>query len=166
MHSLFILPRIRILIKLLPIVVIGVFLCIRSVSAVAINTWDNSDADNSWNNPNNWSLGVVPDSDDIATFDATSDTPCNIDADVNVAGFDINTGYTSTITQTSTYTITVGGNGFLQDVGTFSGGSGTIDINGNLTLNGASAVFNSTSGTLQLGGGSFNHTSGTFNHSS
>ena len=43
---------------------------------MAANYWDNSDADNDGNNPNNWSLGTVPAGTDVATFDNTSDDNC------------------------------------------------------------------------------------------
>src|SRR5262245_56680567 len=46
-----------------------------------------------WNNPANWSLGHVPDSTEIATFDGTSQTFCLIDAPAagtnSVSGIDI-----------------------------------------------------------------------------
>ncbi|MFA5926665.1 MAG: DUF2341 domain-containing protein, partial [Patescibacteria group bacterium] len=77
-------------------------------------------------------------------------------------GVDIDNG---TLTQSSTHSITVGVANFDVSNGNFSGGSGTVDINGNLAL--AGGTFTSTSGQLQVSGdwtkssGAFTHNSGT-----
>ena len=51
----------------------------------------------------------------------------------------------------------------MENLGAFNGGSGTMDINGTLTLSGGS--FTATSGTMSIAG-DFAHPSGTFAHNS
>lgn len=123
-------------------------------------TWDGGGADgtcggspgdgNKWSCGLNWSTDAVPTSADVATFDGTSTKDVTIDSNINVLGIDINSGYTGTITQASTVTITVDSSGFAQDDGIFVGGDSAIDINdGSFTL-GSGAGFTATSGTLSV----------------
>ncbi|MFZ1616116.1 MAG: hypothetical protein WAT41_02060 [Flavobacteriales bacterium] len=151
-------------------------------TALGVNrTWDGGGVDgtcggagtaNNWSCAANWSGDTVPTSADVAIFDGTSTKNATINSDVNVAGISINVGYTGTITQSSTFTVTVGGSHYSQAAGTFTGGSGAIDINGTFTLSGG--TFTSTSGTLEVGhcpnanvtfltvsAGTFNHNNGT-----
>jgi len=51
----------------------------------------------------------------------------------------------------------------MENLGTFSGGSGTIDVNGTLTL--SNGGFTSTSGNMSIAG-NFDHSAGTFSHNS
>lgn len=140
-------------------------------------TWDGGGTDgtcgggagdgNKWSCAANWSGDVAPGASDIAVFDTTSTKDVTIASNISVAGISINAGYTGTITQTSTFTVTVGSSHYSQADGTFTGGSGTIDINGTFTLSGG--TFTSTSGTLEVGRGSssetvFTQSAGTFNH--
>lgn len=141
-------------------------------------TWDGEGTDetcggsvgdgNKWSCAVNWSTNTVPGATDVVTFDGTNTKDVTINANVNVAGIVIASGYTGTITQTSTYTITVGSSGFLQSDGAFVGSSGgaTIDLNGIFTLDGGS--FTSTNGTFSIsstftisGSPTFVHNSGT-----
>ena len=123
-----------------------------------------------WNDTANWSTSStgaggssVPRSSDIAYFTSNRLGSYNINANVNVLGLNFS-GYIGTITQTSTYTITVGTSDWIQTSGTFSGGSGTIDVNDDFTLSGG--TFTSTSGTFYVAG-YWTHTSGgTFTHNS
>lgn len=126
-------------------------------------------ADGSFGNNLHWSLSstgtndtTAPGSGDIATFSADSTTNSTIDADVNVAGINITSGYTGVITQNSTKTVTVGSSNYVQANGTFTGGDSNIDINGAFTLSGGQ--FTSTTATLSVTG-VWTHTSGgTFSH--
>ena len=64
------------------------------------------------------------------------------------------------------YSFAPGGNAttaHMKNLGTFTGGTGTIDINGTLTLGGSS--FTSTSGTMSVSG-DFIFSGGTFTHNS
>lgn len=134
----------------------------------ATYTWDNGGGDGLWSTCTNWSTDTCPTSADIAQFDpGVSDTSSTIDASFlgSVAGINMMSGFTGTITQART--LTVGSSGFVLTSGTFTGASQTIDINGPLTL--TAGTFTSTSGTLTLSGAltigasnTFNHNSGTF----
>ena len=115
-------------------------------------TWDGGGATNNWSEAANWSGGTVPGAGDVAVFDGTSTKDATIDAAFagSVAGIQINSGYTGTITHASGATLTVGGSGFVQSAGTFTGGVNNIDCNSTFTLNGG--TFNAPSGTLAFAG--------------
>jgi hypothetical protein len=87
---------------------------------MAANTWTNGSTDGKWSTITNWSLGHVPTATETATFDATSDTACAIDAAPNVLGIVIAAGYAHTITQ-GAVDITIGAGGFTMGAGTFTG---------------------------------------------
>ena len=126
--------------------------------------WDGGGGDNNWNTGGNWSGDTAPASTDVAVFDGLSAKAATINTNISVAGMEIRPG-TSTITQASTRTVTVGTSGWTQSGGTFTGGDSTVDINGAYTLSGGS--FTATSGnwthggTLTISGGTFTHNSGT-----
>lgn len=144
-------------------------------------TWDGGGVDgtcggagtaNNWSCAANWSSDTAPTASDVAIFDGTSTKNATINANISVAGISINAGYTGTITQSSTFTVTVGSSHYSQAAGTFTGGSGTIDINGTFTLSGG--TFTSTSGIFEVGrnigsnetiltvsAGTFSHNNGT-----
>ncbi|PCJ60544.1 MAG: hypothetical protein COA79_08200 [Planctomycetota bacterium] len=131
-------------------------------------TWLGGDGD--WNTGVNWQGGAVPGSSDVAIFSTVSATNCNIDATVNVQGFDIHASYNGTISQNSNV-ITVGASHWSQVGGGFIGSSTGSDItmNGTFTLSGG--IYVSTAGTLDVdavavSGGTFNHNAGTFKISS
>ncbi|MEP6911704.1 MAG: hypothetical protein ABI923_03055, partial [bacterium] len=144
----------------------------RHASALNV-TWDGGGATNNWSEAANWSGDAVPGTNDVAIFDGTSTKNATIDVNINVQGIQINSGYTNTvpgtgtITQSGSSTVTVGGSGYTQSGGTFTGGSGDIDINGNFALSGG--TFTASSGTTFFGGqfasdlpgGTFNHNGGT-----
>jgi photosystem II stability/assembly factor-like uncharacterized protein len=129
-----------------------------------------------WNSTANWSTtsggssgASVPGSSDIAIFNGSGTGSCTINAAVNVAGIDVQSGYTGTISQGAN-TITVGTSNATFAGGTFTGGSSAITINGTVTFSGT--AFTSTSNTLTFNstvtatGGSFTHNSGTVTFSS
>ena len=145
-------------------------------------TWDGGGTDgtcggsagdgNKWACAANWSGDTAPTASDVAIFDGTSTKDATIAANISVAGISINAGYTGTITQSGSFTVTVGSSHYSQADGTFTGGSGAIAITGTYTQSGG--TFTSTSGTLTIGanlisattiftlsGGTFNHNSGT-----
>jgi hypothetical protein len=135
-------------------------------------TWDGGGTTNNWSEVANWSGDTVPGIGDVAVFDGTSTKDATIDVNINVQGIQINSGYTGTITQAGSHTITITSNGFgayTQSGGTFNGGSGDIrltgDTNRDHTFMLSGGTFNSTSGTLFLSRGfTHNSGSGTFNH--
>lgn len=112
-------------------------------------TWTGGGANATWSTAANWSGGVAPGSSDVARFDDSCSSNCSpvLGANVSIAGLKIFSSYTGTITQ-GTYTLTIGSSGFSQLGGTFAGGSGSITLNGPMSLKGGS--FTSTSGTLTI----------------
>jgi hypothetical protein len=145
------------------------------ITADAANRFWIAGSTGDWNNTANWSTtsggssgASVPGSGDVAKFDGNGTGNCTINATVNVAGIDMGSGYSGTISQGS-YVVTVGSSHFNIAGGTFTGGSLKIDINGgNFTLSGG--TFTSTSDTLFIGGficgtiTQFNHSGGAFSH--
>ena len=125
----------------------------------AVITWDNGGGDGVWGTCTNWSGDACPGTSDIATFDGTSTANVSINAAISVAGIDINSGYTGTITQAAA--ITVGSSHFDQAAGTFVGASQAIDINGRFFL--TAGTYRATSGTTTISD-NFNPSGGTFLH--
>ena len=120
-----------------------------------------------WNSTGNWSTtsggaggAGVPGAADVATFDANSPN-MSIDANANVLGVNILGTYANALTQSSTYTITVGTSNWTQAGGAFAGGSGAITFNGAFALSGG--TFTSTSGILTTRN-NWTYSSGTFGH--
>ena len=152
------------------VIFVAVFFAVFMPSApvnAAVIYWDGGGVGNNWSTVANWNGDVAPGSSDIASFDATSTKSATIDANINVAGIDIISGYTGTITQATGVTMTIGSSGYTQADGKFMGGDSTIDINGigDFTQTGGEAT--STSGTLYIpddmiiSGGTFDANSGT-----
>lgn len=137
-----------------------------SSSAFAAKRYWIVTATTSWKNKNNWSAtsggtggATVPGSSDTAYFDSNGNGNCNIDSLVNVKRFEVQSTYTSTISQNAN-TITVGSGGMSMNGGTFTGGSSTITSAGVVI---AGTAFTSTSGTLNSTG-NFTISSGSFTH--
>ena len=101
----------------------------------AIKTWDGGGATNNWSEAANWSDNTVPGVADQAVFDGTSTKNATIDVNVSVSDFQINTGYTGTISRGSS-NLSIGSGGYSQAAGTVTGGGGTIDIDGPFELTG------------------------------
>jgi len=150
-------------------VVILLFLGNAHSAQAAVRTWDGGGADNLWSTCANWDgPDACPGAGDVATFNGTNTKASTIDEAYagSVGGIDIDVGYSNTITNSRSSTLTVGASNFAQDAGTFNGGSGAITINGSISL-GVGAAFTSTSGnlTVSLGwtnsGATFTHNDGT-----
>lgn len=137
--------------------VLGVFLLLAlPASASAATKYWIGPEDGSFANNAHWSTTsggandtTAPGTSDIATFDGGDTDNVTIDSNISVAGIDIQPGYTGTITQNATRTITVGSSHWNQEGGTFVGGDANITINGTYTLSGNS-VFAATSGTTSF----------------
>src|SRR5689334_3919326 len=138
-----------------PMVAVVVALLLSHNAAAVGRTWDGGGTTNNWSEAANWSGDTVPGTDDVAVFHGTSTKNATIDVNITVQGIQINASYTNTgpgtetITQSGSSTITVGSAGFFQSSGTFTGGSGDIDINGNFELEGG--TFTASSGTTFFG---------------
>ena len=128
--------------------------------------WTGATGNGQWNNTGNWSPNTVPTSSLYAVFDpgSCSGANCNvtINANATAKGVLIQPGFTGTITQSSTFTVTVGTDGWSQNAGTFVGGSGNFSNNGRFTLSGGS--FTATTGTTNSGRGFIVSNSSTFTH--
>ena len=151
----------RILKATLLIAISSVVLFSAQTAWAAAIVWE-GDVDNDWSTDGNWAGGTAPGTGDVATFDGTGDVNCTIDANINVGGIDINSGYTQTITQATGVEVLLGASGYDQADGNFVGGNSWFSINGTWTLSGG--VITSTSGIMDIEG-AFTHTAGgTFNH--
>src|SRR3989344_4153178 len=86
----------------------------------ATKYWVGGNGDNVGTNANDWSTtnpascndgggdaGSVPGSADVAIFDADCDSNATIAADWSVSALQIDSGYTGTLTQSSSFTLTV-----------------------------------------------------------
>lgn len=110
------------------------------------------------NDPANWAAADptgcsgggagVPGVNDVAVFDRDCSSNAVISASVNLLGLSVASGFSGSISQQGAATITVGSAGWIQQSGSFVGGSGAIDINGSVSLSGGS--FTSTTGTLSV----------------
>jgi hypothetical protein len=136
-----------------PILFAAAFLVPDNEAQAANRYWVAASASN-WNTNANWSTtsggaggASVPGFADIANFDGGGLGNCSINTNVNVAGINIASGYTSTITQ-GAVTITVGASNYTQADGTFSGSASAIAVNGTFSLTGG--TFISTSGSLTI----------------
>jgi hypothetical protein len=137
------------------------FWLLPAAHAVTSDTWTNGGGDNNWNTAANWSTGAVPGARALAIFSASNTANCTINATVNVAGIQIASGYTGTITQNNSETITIGTSNYSQAGGTFAGSSNTGDVivdNGNFSLTGG--TFTNSAAGLTLFGASNTFTTG------
>ena len=141
------------------VVVLGFALASAEPVRGATRTWTGLGATNNWSDTGNWSGDAVPGAGDVATFDATSAKNATINVAANVAGISITAGYSGTISQ-GAVTVTVGGTGFSQSGGTFTGSASAVTVNGPFTLGGG--VFNAPSGTLSISGAITHTAGGTF----
>lgn len=143
---------------------------ILSRSSAAGNTcvWTNGAGTGLWNNSANWSgcasavPGVSTGVNDTAVFNATSTANVSINAVLSLAAFQMNAGYTGTVTQANTLTTSA----FTQASGTFVGANFIVDVNGAFSLTGGSFTAPSTtlsvSGAFTISGApTFTHNGGT-----
>ncbi len=138
------------------------FLFHSSLTRAVTITWDGGGADNNWSTAQNWSTDTVPATIDDVVFDgATASSTRDVIYDAGVGSntilsVDIQSGYTGTITLGQDLIVT---NDFSIADGTFSAGTGTVDIDGNFTQTGG--VFNASSATTSVAQ-DFRPTAGTF----
>lgn len=142
--------------------------------AYAANKYWIGAASGNFNDTLRWSLSsgggndtTPPDSGDVAIFDGAGVGDVAITDDPDVAGIDIQAGYSGTISQNSGVEITVGASGFSQADGTFSGGDAVLDFNGPINIAGGN--FSVTSSNTEVasdlainGAATFFHGNGTF----
>lgn len=104
---------------------------------------------------------AAPGTGDTATFTSNCTNNAAIDANLSIATVTINSGYTGTITQNNSITITIA-TAWTQADGTFTGGNSSFTTNYSMPLTISGGTFNATSGTTYLGG-DFTISGGTFN---
>ena len=171
-------PRKKLFLALFFLILVGGGLAYWKIAhGVGNRTWDGGGTDgtcggvgtaNNWSCAANWSLDLVPSNLQGAIFDATSTKDVIIDTNINIVSISINAGYSGTITQSGSFTVSIGASGYSQAAGSFAGGSGAITVNGVFTLSGG--TFTNTTGTFTIGSGLtssttlFTVSSGTFNH--
>ncbi len=97
-------------------------------------TWTNAAGNNRWSDPANWSEGVVPGADDIATFNGTSSDNVLVENDVSIAGLYIDKDYDGIVALSSTQRITIGTEGLTQKGGTFDGGQTPMIVYGSVKV--------------------------------
>ena len=92
----------------------------------AVITWNGGGADAYWTDASNWVGGVVPGSGDIAEFNDTCVSNCDvaINASTTVLGISVSSTFRGSITQDSGSSLAIGSSGFYMDGpnnGTFNG---------------------------------------------
>jgi hypothetical protein len=123
-----------------------------TVNVTSPSTWTGAAGDGLWSNPGNWSGLQVPSANSRVYFEgAACGTHCDvtINTNVNVRFIGMGSSYLGTITQQGGNTITIGATGlggFIQNGGSFLGGTGPISISGPTRFEVGS--FRATSGTL------------------
>jgi fibronectin-binding autotransporter adhesin len=133
--------------------------------------WTGGGGNTNWTTGTNWSGGSAPGSSNQALFDNTCAANCSpdISSNISVLAIRLTNGYTGTINQTGAFTITVGSKGLAQLGGAFTGGNGSITVNGSSSVVGG--TFTSTTGNwsvtenfmIDTAGATFNHNSGNVN---
>ncbi len=120
-----------------------------------------------WSDTNHWSLtsggpggASVPTTNQLAIFNSASGTgTATINVPANIKGLSILAGTTMTIAE-GTNLFTVGTAGWEQKGGTYTGGSGTLTVNGTFLL--TNGTFTAPSGLFSLSG-NFTRRGGTYN---
>jgi hypothetical protein len=121
-----------------------------------------------WSDTSHWAASSggggglsAPDNTQVAYFDSLSGGgTCTVDGVVNVQALQFSAGNNTTLSAV-TYAITATGLNLAS--GAFNGGSGIVDINGNVVITGGN--FTSTSGDLRVSG-NLSQTGGVFAHNS
>jgi len=90
-------------------------------------TWSGGGPDANWTNASNWTGGVVPGSSDVAVFNDTCTSNCDvaINASTSILGISVSSSFRGSITQDTGSSITIGSNGFYMD-GPNNGTSGGV----------------------------------------
>ena len=128
--------------QLFVVLVIQYFLLSIDSQAQSLYIWKPVGASTSVKIPGNWKINTcngsvatgLPGSSDTLVFSNCSGSDAVIDTNLNVNYIQLKSNYTGTVTQSGSYTITTGR--MKVSAGTFTGGSGSITINGTLTVDG------------------------------
>lgn len=111
-------------------------------------TWTGAGADPSWTTGGNWIGGVAPGVSDTAYFNDQCSTSCDpvLPAALNIGGLRLNSSYSGTVDQ-AVSSIQIGGGGYVQRAGTFSGSN--LDVTSDAGFEVLGGSFRSTSGVLK-----------------
>ncbi len=131
---------------------------ISGVSLTITNSkrWDGGGTNNFASNPANWSGNTAPQNGNKIVFDNTSSKNCTWDIDVAPASFNLNTGYSGTVTLNSNLTIT--GNLSVES-GTLNLSNKALNVDGNVLIDISGSLY-ATSSTITVKGNWTNY--GTF----
>jgi hypothetical protein len=117
--------------------------------------WIGGGGDALWSTAANWSGGAAPGAADIAVFDGTCMSNCSptISAGISISAVRMLLGYSGTITQNAGFTIALSNGtwGWVQNAGTFLGGTSNITLSGAFAILGGN--FTSTTGSLIVANG-------------
>ncbi|MFA6509515.1 MAG: LamG-like jellyroll fold domain-containing protein [Candidatus Peribacteraceae bacterium] len=80
----------------------------------ATRTWDGGGSTSNWSEAANWSDNTAPTAADTAVFDGTDATDATVDADINLAGLTVTSGYGGTLNLGSSYITGTVGDGAVQ----------------------------------------------------
>jgi hypothetical protein len=119
----------------------SLFLIFTQTVSAATFTWDGGGVTNNWSEAANWSTNTVPTTTDSVIFDGTSIKNMAIDTSVVVINFNINIGYSGTITFENLGSLIC--ENFSHRQGTFTGGAENLDINSQLLVSNT-AIFNAS----------------------
>ncbi|MES2315849.1 MAG: hypothetical protein V4486_03935, partial [Patescibacteria group bacterium] len=118
-------------------------------------------AGGSTNSTANWSSTIhsacgantgasVPSSGDLAVFESDCTNNAAIDANFNLLGLQIDSGYSGIITQSGGHTVTIRSSNFSQAGGTLNMGDGTYNVSGSWTFSGG--TLNADTSTVNFSG--------------
>ncbi len=150
----------------LPAILIACVFCFQA-NAQTTYLWNPQGGSTSAKVVSNWKIAtcngstatVFPGSTDTLVFSNCSAGNATIDTNITVRFVNVKSSYSGTVILSGSNTFTT--EKMRVTGGTFSGGSGTINVSSSLSIDGG--IFSSTSGTFTLAG-NFTKSSGTFNH--
>ncbi|MCF8370885.1 MAG: T9SS type A sorting domain-containing protein [Bacteroidales bacterium] len=122
------------------VLLLGVIWALGISANAATIAWDNSSGDGLWSTPTNWSGDVLPGTADDVVFDATSVANCSIDGNYGIKSFTVDVLYTGVVSLgTNALTVTSGFS--VASITGFNAGTGSVVLNGNVTVNSMSALY-------------------------
>lgn len=133
--------------------------------------WDGGGTTSNWSEAANWTLDIVPSTDDVVVFDNTSSKPVAIDTNVSVKSITIANTYSGTITN-SNKNVTATENISFAGTGALSLGSGTYTVSTGWSTTGQQSAITGTAnlvfltGTGNLSTGNETYTNVTLNNGS
>lgn len=138
------------------------FLLLSSFSFAGSATWDTNPGSDDWNTANNWTPAIVP--TETATFAASSITDIFVSADAGINAIVFDSGASAfVITTAPSVAFTISGSGITNSSGVTqnfvsgvdaTGNAGSINFNGNATVNSLTSFTTEANPTGQVSWGS------------